>query len=618
MTQERPGQLHNTPAGKGAVRARCVSFLAAGFLLAAVLMTGRFWFDLNDDLFMEHILSGAYTGVPESRNIQNLFPASLAVSILYRLFDRIPWYGLILILLQLGCIAIIVYRLERARKNSGIPAAALLGGLLFYHLAFLQYSVTVGIMACCVIVLILTAGESLTLKDAGREYLPAFILLLAGYALRSEMMLFMLPFILLALLFRLVLQYRFPEEGFSSLKKVLARFLAMALIAAAGIGLVQASDEAACSSAKWREFRRFFDARTELYDFQRIPEYEGNEAFYDGLGLDPSEAALLKNYNFGLDERIDAGVMEQTASYAGLIRAQEDPFKARLKRAVYEYRMLFTDQDQRPYNILSAILYLSVLAGILAKAVLRGKQREPEEQRAPEAQGPEQQGTAQQKREKIPPLTAFLVTAALFFGRSVLFLYLLYNERPVVRLTHCLYLAECVILFAVLLMLSEEGFGKKTVLLYAVVLTAVFAWAFFFQVRNVRQEDMRRLEVNRPYRDYLSYAEEHGDQYFFTDVYSTVAFSEEVFGDEPSPLNWDLCGGWACKSPLYEKKLAMYLLDSMESALLEDPYCRFVTRSDYDIEWLYEYYRSRGVEIRAELTDTLSDYWSIYRIEVLR
>ena len=57
MTQERPGQLHNTPAGKKAVRARCVSLLGTGFLLAAVLVTGRFWFDLNDDLFMEHILS---------------------------------------------------------------------------------------------------------------------------------------------------------------------------------------------------------------------------------------------------------------------------------------------------------------------------------------------------------------------------------------------------------------------------------------------------------------------------------------------------------------------------------------------------------------------------------
>ena len=45
---------------------------------------GDYFFDLNDDVLMKDMLSGAYTGAPEAHNIQMLYPISAFISMFYR------------------------------------------------------------------------------------------------------------------------------------------------------------------------------------------------------------------------------------------------------------------------------------------------------------------------------------------------------------------------------------------------------------------------------------------------------------------------------------------------------------------------------------------------------
>ena len=61
---------------------------------------GDYFFDLNDDVLMKDILSGAYTGVPEGHNIQMLYPISALISVFYRVFRAPDWYGIFLCFLQ--------------------------------------------------------------------------------------------------------------------------------------------------------------------------------------------------------------------------------------------------------------------------------------------------------------------------------------------------------------------------------------------------------------------------------------------------------------------------------------------------------------------------------------
>lgn len=49
---------------------------------------------MNDDTVMRDLLCGSYTGTPEGRNIQMLYPVGALISLFYRIFPKVPWYGL--------------------------------------------------------------------------------------------------------------------------------------------------------------------------------------------------------------------------------------------------------------------------------------------------------------------------------------------------------------------------------------------------------------------------------------------------------------------------------------------------------------------------------------------
>ncbi len=88
-----------------------IAFVAAIIAMIVACLSGDYFFDLNDDVLMKDILSGAYTGVPESHNIQMLYPISLFISVLYRIGVNIDWYGIFLCFCQYFCIGAVIYEI---------------------------------------------------------------------------------------------------------------------------------------------------------------------------------------------------------------------------------------------------------------------------------------------------------------------------------------------------------------------------------------------------------------------------------------------------------------------------------------------------------------------------
>lgn len=82
-----------------------------------------------------------------------------------------------------------------------------------------------------------------------------------------------------------------------------------------GILILYSIDSFAYRSTEWKSFRAFFDARTNLYDFYGIPDYDQNEEFYQSIGLSRESYTLLQNYNFALDDSIDESLLERIAQY---------------------------------------------------------------------------------------------------------------------------------------------------------------------------------------------------------------------------------------------------------------------------------------------------------------
>lgn len=76
-----------------------------------------YYYSLNDDVLMKDILAGVYTGVPESRNVQMLYPLSLLLSLLVKVFHTSYVYGIFLCLCQFGSLYLILYRSMRYGKK---------------------------------------------------------------------------------------------------------------------------------------------------------------------------------------------------------------------------------------------------------------------------------------------------------------------------------------------------------------------------------------------------------------------------------------------------------------------------------------------------------------------
>ncbi len=652
------------------------NFIAAAIIvLVLVSVTGflfDYYFDLNDDVLMKDILSGAYTGQPEENNIQMLFPISFLLSILYRIFPGADVYGIFLLACQFGSLLLILWRslelleqkklLEKKlqpgdkKTVARIPMLSKLLILLLLvvilvpllpHLVFVQYTVTVGMLAAAAGFLILT-GESGRDKWISKGDFWAILMLFLAYLIRSEMLLLMLPLAGCGVILRYFREVRIagqePVEdheviGFKGTPKAITLHYVYAILFLGVLLLVgNGAHRLANSSSEWSEFVRFFDNRTEVYDFQGIPEYEENKEFYDSIGLSEQEQGLLSNYNFGLDDEINADVMGEIAGYAASRHEEETPFIQKVKTGLgyYFYRLhhLGTLQEytypqtDAPWNLIVFCLYLIIFC-----IYVFGKNQRDENPRIFQEHTREKVETRVAKddlqkapRGRLHQICRGIAGILLIFGvRTALWLYIIVRGRDPIRITHSLYWMEIAVLGGWILVclckdriLQESGTGiaLRAILVCLAVLLCIGTLAYLPQeVRVIRNEEVQRQEINDPYQQLYSYCKEHPDNFYFIDVYSSVSYSEKLFEKvDNSRQNSMIMGGWASKSPLEKKKLQQQGYENMEQGLLSEN-AFFIQRSEESAAWLKEYYASEGIDVAVTPLEVIQEEFTVYAVE---
>ena len=580
-------------------------------VLALVAFLGDFYFDLNDDVLMKDILSGAYTGVPEGHNIQMLYPISAFIALLYRVHRGLDWYGIFLCICQFGCMFILLGRVLKACEDKilrVVSAAAVflffVGGLLS-HLLFVQYTFTCGLLSATAAFLIMTHKE-----DKKGDLILAVLLIVVAYLLRSEMLLLTLPIVGVGILIRFCLSRvricdRYSEgilvSTYGEKKSLFKRYVMLCLFIVLGLLVSTIWHNVAYSSPDWKEFNALFDARTELYDFQYIPDYADNKEFYDSIQLSEPEQQLLVNYNYGIDDEIDTQILRSVAVYADKLKTDEVPFFTRLLQSVplYLYRLRHVAYQKSyeypmtdaPLNIVAGVLYLgSIIVFLLSKDKRKAK------------------------------LSLFLIFL-LFACRSTLWLYIIVRGRDPIRITHPLYIMEIVVLLGMIL--SEQKERKPVVI--ATFSAVLIALAAFIpnQISVIKDEMAQRDKMRLHYDALYEYFDDHPDDFYFVDVYTSVSatdgdektFSEKMFHDvDNSFACHDLMGGWASKSPLYYKKIKNAGFSNMQDAILEDN-VYVVSKTVNDIDWLFEYYLDKGIDVEIHQADTVSDAFIIYKVK---
>ncbi len=565
-------------------------------LWAVLAVLFDFYYDLNDDVLIKDILSGLYTGTPDAHNNQMLYPISLIFAGLYRITKRIPWFGMLEIIGMISSFVIMGYRIcQMIRKMQYRIAYVLLqvivfAGLMMWEIINVQYTVVAGMLTAAAAVWLHT-GESVGSSDKtvvglhrdkwGRIFrirqdkdrnidrdntipkvykkatytemgafikknIPAIILVVVAFNIRSELVLLLSPLLAATAIAKWI-----EEENCWDHLVVcgyLGVFLSICILMLASLSV----DGIAYSSPEWKEYRRFFDARTDVYDFTGIPDYEQNKSFYDEAGITEEQVDLLTDYNYYLDENIDADMLETIADGVKSGRATgRNTYRKTIREAAWEYMHnavditadsdtalsdhIFADEagQHKGFNITLIILYLALIIIGITSSDTRMAVRVP----------------------------------VLLILRSIPWIYIYLQGRVLSRITHPLYMVEIMILISMLIRqiapAGEEIGGGRMGRAF------VFAAAGFIGIISLIMIPVRydhlcrsaadREQANAEYAVILDKVTSDPDTYYYIDTYSTVDATEKIFGTLPvSKKNMQLLGGWMGNSPLDTAKQSAY------------------------------------------------------------
>ena len=564
-----------------------------------------FYYDLNDDMVIKDILSGAYSGAPNGRTNQILYPLGLMISFGYRLFSHMPIWGLFLCGCFGLCFGMVVYGMEdyfqKQKVKIGIVLLMMMVflSLLLWELVYVQYSVVCGLLVGTACFWFYTTPINCGVGEFWKRNIPALLVCWLAFLIRSEMFLLMSPFVAVAGIFHWMENVKKQQEEYSGIghkptwkyilsKENQGKYVAFLVSLMVGLGLIFGADSFAYREQGWQEYRSFFDARTNLYDFTWYPAYEEAKEFYEEKGISEIQYKLLDNYNFGLDETITENTLETVASYGERPKMFGTAPK-RVSAAMADMVKKMLLPEDAPYNYF-------VLAGyglVVGLMIL------------------------QQERKYVGHLCILLVM------RCIPWMYLLYVQRALPRVTHPLYMAEFFILLAILVrelydrpLWNPEKYyrlGVAGVFLLIATISLPFTWS------EVKAEQNRRGEilVNQSLLD--QYAKENAENYYYLDVYSTVSFVEKIYEDvDNSYKNYDLMGGWYYHSPVQKENMRRVTgVENMEEALLQEN-VYFVAESNADVSFVEEYYKTKKINVKLDIVDTVGEGdnpFLVYKVE---
>lgn len=76
----------------------------------------------------------------------------------------------------------------------------------------------------------------------------------------------------------------------------------------------------------------------------------------------------------------------------------------------------------------------------------------------------------------------------------------------------------------------------------------------------------------------------------------------------------ELLGGWFCKSPAYDRKMAAHGITEADRSLAESDQILFVCELEADLNWLTDYYELKGTPVQVSLVDEVASYFGIYQV----
>ena len=578
-----------------AVMVTAILFVTLGFLFAPV-------YCLNDDLMIQSILSGRFSGAASKMAVYLNEPLSGILAFLYDAMPSVAWFGLFLLGCYILCFFLILYGTLQffTKEKEGKSRIVITGSvciiciLVFLEIFLAQflmphYTVVAAVTGGTAVYLFLILDESREWKKTLRSTVPSILLLLLCYLTRTKVFFMVVPFLAVAGIYRMLKT------------KSIVNYLMPVILLAAGVLIFMLIGKLSYGTDSWKDYPEYNDARTRLYDYAGVWNEEKAFRYYESQGYTEEEIEIYLDYNVLLNENLTAEDYKKIASYAELRPEGQRTFFRRLKDGIWLYRNRLSGQTEDvPYLMMAIGLYL--LAIIFFITGKDGKS-----------------------------LAALVL---LWMVRSALWVYLLMEGRYPERVIVSLYLIEFLVLFSMLAhpirqMLSDQSIKDRKLqhfmqklgggLVGAVILILSLETGYRI-VPPALSNLEKQLETNREEDRLFDTMKSHPENLYLVDVYSVVNHTEYVLKNyDPALENYLVLGGWIAGSPLVNDKLDIWGYSSAFEAFSCGENVFLVLKDGVGMtleEWKQYYFQRTGEEpglIEAEVIETGRGIYRIYQ-----
>ena len=530
-------------------------FLVTILFFTIIYKSIGIYYAINDDTSMRKITAGSFDGNPDAHMVYIRYVLGVILSFVFKKVGGIDWYGLFMLGTMALSISSIVYKLVLCSKNNKSKYTVVSGLLLifvlfFRHIAAFQWTVVAGIAVTAVIVLLILKEEK---YKTDFESVMIILLSVIAFTIRKKVFFMTAPlifFVLFGLYFLPIAKKGIDLIGLKKLARPIIWFLVIGLF----FGMIEVVDKKAYSDGEWKMYRAFNSARSRVMDYGGFPLYEGNEEFYDGLGISKEEAACLEM--FDILENIDVEKMNAIADYCAS-QKKDKTIEERLYKMGGVAKTAITSEKCFAANVIAAIGVLYLLIDML------------------------------RNRKNILTKLLGLMTQ---FG---VLLYLIYMGRFPTRIIWIFDFYTIFFCFAMILSETERVSDRKKI---GVVLRMIFLVLLcrlsLLEIKNTVEAAidyetgvMQLSEIDEYVR-----AQDGANIFIRTGMRMTRTREQFTVHKELESVNKFGTAGWSSHAPYMNRKKEMAGIDLNDKTVLLNDNVKFLTDKLEDADRICEYY----------------------------
>ena len=532
---------------------------AGSMFLSAVLFLIIYKFipivySTNDDRMIAELVSGQFTGTPESYGIQMTFCFTWFLSKLYEITRALNWYGIVLIAVQMFSFGAILYRIQSfSEKWPGklvlmIMAIGAFVGIWLKVYVQLTYTTTAAFVGMAAIFWYATS------ETDWKNILMVGILANIAFCIRPNIFYMLIPATGLVYLWKLI--------GKKDLKKLTIGAPFMILAVTAVLFVINA---AAYSEEGWKEFRDFFDVRTNVYDYYDLLPYEEYPELYEPYGISEEEFNMMRVYDYTvLGDLPKEFFPEYLEAVKELEKEQGITF---VTKSVDAVKTFVKDVLGNAYGIENTLLFV---AAVILLILLIWK--------------------------KNYPLAIYLAVQSA--AMCVLWLYFTYWGRAIERIQMTMSLIFLAVILHVLFEMRDmhlyreeetgkiSGNGMAALALGCGALILIAAGKF----GHFRTDNIAKTYWYNDVQTIKEYCANEPDRLYYMDI----ATMTELYGKctikntEPDYINYISLGDWTAYCPHYEEKLKNHGVENVAESITDDN-TYVIMLHNYQLKCMKEY-----------------------------